>query len=125
MDTISKSIVVELDALCSVCGYFTTQTDTNNRYGCNHPENEEYEMLWKDTNGFTHRGYENDPTKPKTKQGKCYSFSCPLAVECDLQDLKEHDKYYYDLWKNENYEPFEAGAQLMLVSDKNLIDKLK
>ena len=88
--------IMEIDEFMSECGYGTVQTDANNGYGCNHPDNEEYEMLWKDEDGYTHRGYEDDPTKPKTRQGKCYAFSCPLAAKCDLQDLKDYDKERYD-----------------------------
>ena len=95
--------VVTIDDLMSVCGYATSETDANNGYGCNHPGQEEYEMLWKDEDGFTHRGYENDEAKPKTKQGKCYSFSCPLAESClSLSCLKEHDKDLYNQVLEEN-----------------------
>ena len=53
--------------------------------------------------------------------GKCYSFSCPLATECDLEDLKKHDSEYYDEWKNEEYEPNEAGGNLMLIHDDGVL----
>lgn len=119
-----STIIVEIDDLMRICGYGTSETDANNHYGCNHPDQEEYEMLWKDKNGYTHRGYENDESRPKIKQGKCYSFSCPLANECDLQDLQEHDDELYNDWKDADYEPNEAGAQLMLVYDEKLIEKL-
>lgn len=49
--------------------------------------------------------------------GKCYSFSCQLADECNLQDLKNYNSEYYEEWKNEDYEPNEAGGNLMLVHD--------
>lgn len=58
-------------------------------------------------------------------QGKCYSFSCPLASECDLQDLQEYDTELYNQWKDEEYQPNEAGANLMLVTDEKLIERLQ
>jgi hypothetical protein len=54
-------------------------------------------------------------------QGKCYSFSCPLATECDLQDLQEYDKDLYEEWKNKKCDPSEMGANLMLVREENLL----
>lgn len=86
-----KMLIINIDELVCICGYFTSETDANNGYGCNHPEQEEFEMLWKDEDGYTHRGYEKDKSKPKTKQGKCYSFSCPLCSKCDLEDVKDYD----------------------------------
>lgn len=76
--------VVHIDELADVCGYFTTQTDANNHYGCNHPGQEEFEMMHRDKDGYTYR----EDRDPKVKQGMCYAWSCPLATECDLQDLK-------------------------------------
>lgn len=105
--------VVKIDDLMSVCGYATSETDANNGYGCNHPAQEEVEYLWKDEDGYTHRGYENDKTRPKTKQGKCYSFSCPLAQSCtSLNSLKEHDKDLYHQVLEEN-----SGISLQEVED--------
>ncbi|MFA5616545.1 MAG: hypothetical protein WDK95_06775 [Syntrophorhabdaceae bacterium] len=51
-------------------------------------------------------------------QGSCYARSCPVAIECDLQDLKKYDKALYEEWKNERYDPSETGASLMLIDDK-------
>lgn len=110
--------VVPLDDLCSVCGYFTSQTDANNHYGCNHPEQSETDAC-TEINGY----YAYDK-HGAIQMGKCYSFSCPLATECDLEDLRDHSKDYYDEWKNAKCDPAEAGAQLMLVFDKDLIEKL-
>lgn len=112
--------VVHIDELANVCGYFATQTDANNGYGCNHPDQEEFEMLYQDNKGYTHR----EDKEPKVKQGMCYAWSCPLATECDLQDLKEHSQVYYEEWKDREYDPSEAGADLVLVGDEELIKKL-
>lgn len=112
--------VVEIDELSDVCGYFTNQTDANNHYGCNHPDQDEFEMMYQDEDGYTSR----TGKETKVKQGMCYSWSCPLATECDLQDLKEHDQERYDEWKDCECDPSEAGANLVLVGDEELINKL-
>lgn len=52
------------------------------------------------------------------------TWSCPLATECDLQDLKEYDQERYDEWKDCEFDPNEAGADLVLVGDEELIKKL-
>ncbi len=49
--------------------------------------------------------------------GRCFSFSCPIATEADLEDLKKFDSYLYDEWKNEEYDPSECGSNLMIISD--------
>ena len=41
--------VVHIDELADVCGYFATQTDANNGYGCNHPDQEEFKCCIKTT----------------------------------------------------------------------------
>lgn len=107
--------VMDIDELCDICGYFTGNTDANSGYGCNHPDNEEYEMLWKDEDGYTHRGYDDDKDKPKTRQGKCYAFSCPIAYKCDLQDLAKYDKDTYNRIIKNN--PGESEFHLELIAD--------
>lgn len=114
------AIVVHIDRLAHVCGYFNADTDANNHYGCNHPDCEEYEILHKDSNGYTHRKNK----EPMVKQGKCYSWSCPFATECDLEDLKNYSPDDYEQWKDNDFDPVEAGAELVLVFDKELIQKL-
>lgn len=119
--------VVHIDELANVCGYFTTQTDANNHYGCNHPEQEEFEMLHEDEEGYTRGEFEEYGITcdgPKVKQGKCYAWSCPLATECNLEDLKEHSPEHYECWKDSEHDPSEAGANLVLVCDEELINKL-
>jgi hypothetical protein len=117
--------VMSIDEFADVCGYFTSETDANNGYGCNHPEQEEFEMLHKDKDGYTHRGY--PPSKNKTKQGKCYPLSCPLANICDMQDLKEYDKEEYDRIKSkypdcddEDLDIEASSTDLMLVNEDDL-----
>jgi len=48
------------------------------------------------------------------QQGKCYSFSCPIANEANLEDLKKYDIDYYNEWKDEKYDPSEAEVDLMV-----------
>ena len=83
--------VMDINSLACVCGYFTGDTDANNGYGCNHPEQEQYEELYDD-DGYTCRGFEDDDSKPKVRQGKCFASSCPIAFHCTtIEDLKEYE----------------------------------
>lgn len=124
--------VVNIDELMSVCGYGTRETDANNGYGCNHPDQEDYEMLWKDKYGYTHRGYEEDDTKPKMKQGLCTHFSCPLAETCDsLGILKDRDIDLYNkvLYDNEDLSLEEIDGifdsyELVIVNNKEIEKQL-
>lgn len=85
-----KSKAVHIDTLAGVCGFHTSQTDANNGYGCNHPEQEEYEYCHEDKDGYMHRSDD----LPQVKQGKCYAFSCPLADECYIET--EQVAYHYE-----------------------------
>lgn len=57
------------DDFVSACQYFNGNTDVNNGYGCNHPEQQE-----------TEKGI-----------GKCFCFSCPLGYPADEESLDEKD----------------------------------
>ena len=92
---ISEATIVDIDTLTGVCGYFTSQTDINSGYGCNHPDQESYEDCHKDSEGYTHYSDE----LPQVEQGKCYSFSCPLAHSCDVKDLRKYDKEFAKEYK--------------------------
>lgn len=166
----STSLVVDLDELIRVCGYFNSDTPVNNFYGCNHPDCEEKEIVKVRKDGEHERfprnieqrillislrkkygswqniqkaieteegkSFANDIKFNKIHepdfiaqfgcklQGKCYSFSCPIASECNLEDLKEHDTDLYNEWKNAKYGPSESGAELMLITDEKLIEAL-
>ena len=50
-------IALHIDALIQRCGWFTSATDVNGGYGCNHPEQRECEG----------------------GQGRCHTSSCPVA----------------------------------------------
>lgn len=104
--------IMDIDELASICGYFTTKTDANGGYGCNHPDQEEYEMLYRDESGYTHR---DDDREPKVRQGKCYSFSCPIASKCNLEDFKEYDPEIYDEIISNN--PRESEMWLEVIAD--------
>lgn len=62
-----KTKIVTIDALAARCGNFE---DRNGGYECRHPNNDQY-------------------------PGECYSFSCPLANRCELQDVKKYAPYDY------------------------------
>jgi len=162
-------IVVELDFLLGVCGFFTDETPVNNYYGCNHKDCGETELVRVNKNGEQVRkthletkiikaalrkkygSYADIQEALKTesgikfikkirhnkiykiefvenygckRQGKCYSSSCPIATQCDLEDLKEYDTERYNEWKDEEFDPSESGADLMLITDEELIDKI-
>ncbi len=93
--------IIHLDELVDICGYFTSNTSVNNGYGCKHKDQEEIDTC----------SYINKP------HGKCYSWSCPLANEADLQDMKNHNMDLYNDWKDEKYDPSEMGGQYMLVPE--------
>lgn len=166
----STAIVVDLDSLANVCGFFNSETPVNNHYGCNHKDCGETELVRVNKNGEHEReesklerqilmialrkkygSWANIEKASKTKsgikfikeirhnkiydqefvekfgckiQGKCYSFSCPIATQCNLQDLKEYDIERYNDWKDEEYDPSESGADLMLITDEKLIEAL-
>ena len=62
------------DHFVAKCDYFNGETDANNGYGCNHPEQEEQ------CDG----------------QGCCYCFSCPLGYPADEESLLERDIVWTD-----------------------------
>ena len=88
--------IINIDEMSCICGYFNGNTNVNNGYGCDHPEQEEYEMAYVDEDGCTWSYKDVEDTQPKKKQGKCYHFSCPLAGRCDLEDVKDYDPEEYE-----------------------------
>lgn len=97
-----KGKIVHINELTDICGFFNSTTQVNNGYGCDHPN-----QIETDIDQNTHK-----------EQGKCYSFSCPLANEADLSDLKEYDIYAYEEWKDEVGEPADNGAELLVIYDE-------
>lgn len=78
--------LVTLDDLTSECGYFGTgalyfsDDIPNNGYACSHPEQEE-----------KCRGF-----------GLCFSWSCPIAYEATMSDLRELGDDLYRQYASEN-----------------------
>lgn len=166
----STAIVVHLDSLANVCGFFNRETPVNNHYGCNHKDCGETEIVRVNKKNKHERkgskleqqilmialrkkygSWANIEKASKTKsgikfikeirnnkiyepefvekfgckiQGKCYSFSCPIATQCDLEDLKKYDTERYNDWKGEEYDPSESGADLMLITNEKLIEAI-
>lgn len=90
-----KYHIVEINDLMNHCGYGTSQTDANNGFGCNHPEQEETEECFE-IDGYTYRPEIVKEAKKnvefiKKEQGKCFPFSCPLGSHCNEQDLVDYD----------------------------------
>lgn len=95
-----KRILIEIDELTKHCGHFVGDTNVNNGYGCNHPDNEDQEKVTINDNPepFGHK-YEADEDG-KHKLGLCYCSVCPLGHIPSLADLKELDKDLYDEYKD-------------------------
>ncbi|WP_338813250.1 hypothetical protein V9L05_18080 [Bernardetia sp. Wsw4-3y2] len=53
--------------------------------------------------------------------GKCYSFSCPIANRCDVQDLREYESDFLSDYEDEEGD---YRTDFMLVTDPELIEKL-
>jgi hypothetical protein len=64
---------VLFDSFASNCQFFNCNTEINNGYGCNHPDQEETE----EENG--------------KEQGRCHCFCCPLGIEAEQEDLTDKD----------------------------------
>jgi hypothetical protein len=79
----SKQLIT-INALARRCGYFNSDTNVNNGYGCDHPNQEQTDL---DENG--------------EEQGKCYSFSCPIAYEADYEDLQKLDPDLAEEYKDD------------------------
>lgn len=74
--------VVLFDDFAFQCQFFNGNTDVNNGYGCNHPEQDNTN---EDENG--------------NERGCCYCCSCPLGIEAEQEDLT--DKEHPDAIKDE------------------------
>lgn len=114
-----KHHIVEIDDLMNHCGYGTSQTDANNGYGCNHPEQEETELCLEE-DGYTYRVETSQYKMKQLKergderikaQGCCFPFTCPLGIQCDEQDIMDHgngdfdgcDPFYFVLLDDDTY----------------------
>jgi len=91
-----------MDTIVKICGYFINGAEVNNGYGCNHPKQEEVDTI----NGKEH--------------GKCFSYSCPIAIALRPNEYKEDRKYFdKDEWKQL------SDGDWLLIHDKDLLSKLK
>jgi len=91
--------IIAIDDLIRKCGHFCS-IEENNGYGCSHPESEE---------------------------GKCYTFSCPIAVSASYNDLLELEpelakEYEYQLeYKNPEEESLDSDWMVQYADEKGEI----
>lgn len=57
---------IDINTLCAYCGYFTSDYEINNKYGCRHPEIEDKDDV--------------------TGVGRCLASACPLGTLSDDDD---------------------------------------
>jgi hypothetical protein len=81
-----------IDNVTQECGWFTSNTDVNNHYGCLHPEQEDVEEEDEEHN---HRRGIHGP--PPFHCGRCFTFTCPLGAELnpseepeDAEEFRKH-----------------------------------
>lgn len=98
-----KNKIVNINDLMNVCGYGTSNTQVNNGYGCNHPEQEDTEDVFMDGDGNTEYC---ESEEVNAKQGKCFASGCPLGHLCTPDDAREDSQYKDDL-KGMTYEEAE------------------
>lgn len=91
-----------LDDLERRCGYSSTTRNgeaNNNGYGC------------------THRGNKETP-------GECHSYSCPVAVEADYEEILEIDPELAKEYENEQQEHGWIESDWMVVWRPYYIKKI-
>ena len=112
-----KRILIDLDELTKYCGHFVGDTNINNGYGCNHPDNEDQEKVSINENTPLRYKYEFDENG-KHRLGLCYCSVCPFGYIPSLADLKELDKDLYNEYKDEKPEEKfrKSGFQIYVVS---------
>jgi len=80
-----------LDAVAEACGFFTSNTTVNNRYGCRHPRQEDVEKEYRAP---------GEPAPQMATCGRCFAFTCPLGSELcpseDEEDAKEFQRLGMD-----------------------------
>lgn len=92
--------LIQLNTLANQCGFFTSDTDENNGYGCTCP---------KEISGFK-----------KEEVGTCHGYDCPMGHEADLDDLKKLDAGLYEEYKGEEYGPSETGSGWMVKDSERI-----
>lgn len=91
-----KYKILSLDDLCEICGYFVSNTDVGERYGCTYQDNEENE----DNSGIYH----------------CLDFACPLANVYDVQDVIENNDDEYLIKRVKDLPPDTILDNLMILN---------
>ena len=90
-----KNELVHIDNFINDCGFFTSNTDENNGYGCTFNPNR------------------------KEEPGCCFTFDCPVAREADLEDLKELDKSLYEQYKDDANHVIGSGWMVVTKEEFN------
>jgi len=88
--------IVRFEEFAYVCPYSTAETEVNNGYGCNHPEQDE-----------TEEG-----------QGKCYCWSCPLGSEAEAEDADD-ENVDLDGISKEELAGAEGNSEYLLINVEN------
>jgi hypothetical protein len=93
--------LIMIDELTSICGYYNGSVSVNNGYGCDHPECEDTE-------------FDDEAGK---EQGRCFTFSCPIAWQADLEDLQELDPGLAEEYKNDALPDGTIDSDWMVYDD--------
>lgn len=102
MEGKTKRCVV-FDEFARVCKFLNAETDANNGFGCDHPDQIETQ------------------NRDGKEQGCCFCFSCPLGVEAEPEDIES------DLidWDGISDETVEEGEYLLINCSDNATDNEK
>jgi hypothetical protein len=98
--------IVYLDYLVQICGHFDANATTNNGYGCRHPK--------------------QDDRDATTGEGRCFTFSCPVAMKIDpSQNCKESATLDREIlreagWDADEIDTVSEESALMQVHDAAL-----
>jgi len=93
--------VKHIDTLVKICGFFVVGAEVNNGYGCNHPKQEEFEII------------------DGKKHGMCHRHSCPIAIALRPNEYAEDREHFAGEEWNEL-----TDEDWLLIHDKTLISKL-
>lgn len=94
-----KVEVVHMDVLVQYCGFFNGRADTNNGYGCKHPECRSRD--------------------PESGRGQCFTFSCPVASSLTPGQEPEDDAMLAEVGADPQSESY------MMVHDAAVLARLR
>lgn len=103
--------LVYLDYLVQICGHFDPNATTNNGYGCRHPKQEDRDA--------------------QTKEGRCFSFCCPVASKIDPSQNDEQSARLdreilkEDGWDEDEIDTVSEESDLMQVHDVDLCNAIE